>query len=173
MTPHDSVDGAVLVEVDRSLCSPDEAHRTTEAAGSISHTELGMLAEQPAELYFPIRARQLDRPGRQRIGGIDLGPGGMGPHPQIACGERGSDGAEASLYSVDHGAGRTVERFQAAGLLTPRPGRATRRYTYAQRGPEILEHLSDEGIDEVMTVATAGGLARPVVRMRPVAVLKA
>jgi tRNA-splicing ligase RtcB len=85
----------------------------------------------------------------------------------------GEDGAEASLYSVDHGAGRTVERFAAAGLLKPRPGRTTRRYTYAQHEPEILEHLTDEGIDEVMGVAAAGGLARPVVRMRPVAVLKA
>jgi RNA-splicing ligase RtcB len=118
-----------------------------------------------------------------------VGPSGMPDgHPYRALGQPvmvpgtartssymvvGCDGAEASLYSVDHGAGRTVDRFQAAGMLTARPGRTTRRYTYAQRGPEILEHLSDEGIDEVMTVATAGGLARPVVRMRPVAVLKA
>lgn len=137
---------------------------------------------------------------RERIGGQRLwvhrhnaaravGPAGMpADHPYRALGQPvmvpgtartssymvvGCDSAEASLYSVDHGAGRTVDRFQAAGLLTARPGRTTRRYTYAQRGPEILEHLSDEGIDEVMTVATAGGLARPVVRMRPVAVLKA
>jgi len=83
------------------------------------------------------------------------------------------DGSSASLHSVDHGAGRTVERFERAGLLRRVEGRATRKYTYASPAPEILEHLSDEAIEEVVSVAGKGGLARAAARTRPVAVLKA
>lgn len=85
----------------------------------------------------------------------------------------GRNGAAASLYSVDHGAGRTVERFEAAGLLSPRPGSVTRKYSYDSPSPEILPHLSDEAIEEVMSVAGAAGIARAAARLRPVAVLKA
>ncbi len=85
----------------------------------------------------------------------------------------GRDGAEGSLYSVDHGAGRTVERFEEAGLLRPMSGMATRKYTYQSSVPETLPHLSDEAIEEVMSVAEAAGLARRAARLRPVAVLKA
>ena len=83
------------------------------------------------------------------------------------------DGAEASLYSVDHGAGRTVARFEEAGLLAPRPDRVTRKYDYKSPGPQVMAHLSDEAIEEVMSVAVAGGIAAPAARLRPVAVLKA
>ncbi|HEY3174495.1 MAG TPA: RtcB family protein [Candidatus Polarisedimenticolia bacterium] len=83
------------------------------------------------------------------------------------------DGAEASLNSMDHGAGRTVQRFENAGLLAPRPDRVTRKYDYASTGPQILAHLSDDAVDEVMSVAQAGGIAAPAARLRPVAVLKA
>ena len=85
----------------------------------------------------------------------------------------GQDGAEATLLSMDHGAGRTVERWTEAGLLRPRPDRVTRKYTYKAPGPEILVHQSDEAVEEVMAIAAAGDVARPVARLRPVAVLKA
>jgi len=137
---------------------------------------------------------------RERIGGRDLwvhrhnaartvGPSGLPEdHPYRAIGQPvmipgtnrtssfvvvGSDGAVASLNSVDHGAGRTVDRFEAAGLLSPRPERHTRRYTYKTPSPEILPHLSDEGIEEVISVASAADVAHPAARLRPVAVLKA
>jgi len=85
----------------------------------------------------------------------------------------GCDGAASSLYSVDHGAGRTVERFEQAGLLAARPGLVTRKYSYGEPSPVELPHLSDEAIEEVMSVAAAGKLASPAARLRPVAVLKA
>lgn len=85
----------------------------------------------------------------------------------------GRDGAEGSLLSVDHGAGRTVARFEQEGLLTPLPGRFTRKYSYGSPAPQILQHLSDEAIDEVMNVAQQGGIASPAARLRPIAVLKA
>ncbi|MGH9870123.1 MAG: RtcB family protein [Candidatus Polarisedimenticolia bacterium] len=136
---------------------------------------------------------------KERLGGRDLwvhrhnaarvvGPGGLPDrHPWKAIGQPvmvpgtnrtssfvivGRDGSEASLHSVDHGAGRTVERFAEAGRLTARPG-VTLKYTYGAPGPERLAHMSDEAIDEVVAVAEAGGLAAPVARLRPVAVLKA
>ena len=85
----------------------------------------------------------------------------------------GRDGAEASLLSVDHGAGRTVARFEQEGLLTPLPDRFTRKYSYGAPAPQILQHLSDGAIDEVMSVAVKGGIAAPAARLRPIAVLKA
>lgn len=137
---------------------------------------------------------------KERIDGRDLwvhrhnaartvGPAGMpAGHPYKSIGQPvmvpgtnrtssfvivGRDGAAASLNSVDHGAGRTVERFEAAGLLAPVDGRVTRKYTYRDPGVEILPHLSDEAIEEVLAVASAGGIAAPAARLRPVAVLKA
>lgn len=137
---------------------------------------------------------------RERIDGRDLwvhrhnaarvvGPSGLAEgHPYRAIGQPvmvpgtsrtssfvvvGRDGARASLYSVDHGAGRTVERFEMAGLLSPRPDAVTRKYTYGSPAPEILPHMSDEAIEEVMEVAVAGNIASPAARLRPLAVLKA
>jgi len=137
---------------------------------------------------------------RERIGGRDLwvhrhnaartvGPSGLpDDHPYRSIGQPvmvpgtnrtssfvvvGRDGAVASLHSVDHGAGRTVERFEAAGLLSARADRVTRKYTYASAAPELLPHLSDEAVDEVMSVAASGDVALPAARLRPVAVLKA
>ncbi|HET9482073.1 MAG TPA: RtcB family protein [Candidatus Polarisedimenticolia bacterium] len=137
---------------------------------------------------------------RERVEGRDLwvhrhnaarvvGPSGLpADHPYRAIGQPvmvpgtnrtgsfvivGMDGASRSLYSVDHGAGRTVERFEQEGLLASVAGRSTRKYTYAQPGPDLLPHLSDDAIEEVMSVASAGGIARPAARLRPVAVLKA
>jgi RNA-splicing ligase RtcB len=85
----------------------------------------------------------------------------------------GRDGSAGSLHSVDHGAGRTVERFAAAGLLRERSGRTTRKYGYDSPGPEILPHLTDEGIEDVIAVVERAGIASPAARLRPVAVLKA
>ncbi len=85
----------------------------------------------------------------------------------------GAAGAAGSLFSIDHGAGRTVERFERAGLLSPRPGAATRKYTYDAASPEMLPHVSDEAVEEVVAVAAAARLARPAARLRPLAVLKA
>ena len=85
----------------------------------------------------------------------------------------GRAGAADSLHSVDHGAGRTVERFAEAGLLRPVAGRVTRRYGYASRNPELLEHLTDDAIDEVVAVAARCDVAVPAARLRPIAVLKA
>ena len=85
----------------------------------------------------------------------------------------GRDNTGSSLYAVDHGAGQTVRRFTRAGHLSSRQDHVTRKYTYRAVNPEILEHLADDAVEEVIATVSQGGLAAPVARMRPVAVLKA
>jgi RNA-splicing ligase RtcB len=78
-------------------------------------------------------------------------------------------GAAGTLHSVDHGAGRSA-------LALGRPlqnGAATRVYTYEKGMAGLRPHLSDDGLDEVLAVLQTHAIARPVVRLRPLAVLKA
>jgi RNA-splicing ligase RtcB len=82
------------------------------------------------------------------------------------------EGIAATLNSADHGAGRTVERFAEAGLSRSRPEDVTLKYTYGAPGPERILHLSDEGVDEVVTVLRNANAAAPMIRTRPLAVLK-
>lgn len=80
----------------------------------------------------------------------------------------GGTGAAGTLYSVNHGTG------QLASLLgKPLPDAATTRvYGYAGRPPTERPHLSDDGVMAVVNVLADADLARPVARLRPVAVLK-
>jgi tRNA-splicing ligase RtcB len=82
------------------------------------------------------------------------------------------EGAATTLHSADHGAGRTVERFEEMGLSHPRRDRRTLKFTYGSVIPEVLVHSSDEGVDEVVSLLGRAGIAVPALRMRPLAVLK-
>jgi tRNA-splicing ligase RtcB len=78
------------------------------------------------------------------------------------------EGAVHTLHSVDHGAGHSA-------LLLASPlshGPTTRLYTYANGLAEIRPHLSDTGLDAVLAVLHEYDVAHPVVRLRPLAVLK-
>lgn len=77
--------------------------------------------------------------------------------------------ASGSLYSVDHGAGRSAWRL---GQERPAAGGATRLYDTQRGYLGDQQHLSRDGVDEVLAVLSQAGLARPVARLRPVAVLK-
>jgi tRNA-splicing ligase RtcB len=78
------------------------------------------------------------------------------------------EGAACTLYSVAHGAGRS-----ATQLGYPlNDGPATRLYTYEDGPAEIRPHLSDDGLEEVLEVLQTHDTARPVARLRPLAVLK-
>jgi len=78
------------------------------------------------------------------------------------------EGAANTLHSADHGAGRSALRLG-------RPlhnGATTRLYTYKNGLTEMVPHLSDDGVDAVAQVLRACDIARPVARLRPLAVLK-
>lgn len=80
-----------------------------------------------------------------------------------------ASGAAQSLYSVDHGAGRSALRLKTA-RLDEAP--VTRLYDYSRGLVGAEAHWSDDGVDEVLAVLGQADLARPVARLRPLAVLK-
>jgi RNA-splicing ligase RtcB len=82
------------------------------------------------------------------------------------------DDATSALRSACHGAGHAIERFVRGGLSGPDPhGRVTLRFDYSQAGPREVQQLDDRGMDDVLTILTSRGIVRPIVRLRPFAVL--
>jgi tRNA-splicing ligase RtcB len=80
-----------------------------------------------------------------------------------------SEGAAASQHSASHGAGHAV---LALGREKDDPTNTTRVYVYGNRPVERRPGLSDDGVDAVLQALTIHDIARPVARLRPVAVLK-
>jgi len=77
-------------------------------------------------------------------------------------------GAAHTLHSADHGAGRSA-------LQLGRPldnGKTTRLYTYKNGLNTLRPHLSDDGLEKVLAALKNHNIARPVARLRPLAVLK-
>ncbi len=79
------------------------------------------------------------------------------------------EGAAHSLHSASHGAGHAV---QALSRALDEQFLSTRVYRYGDCLVELWPHLSDDGVDAVLQALVAHDIARPVVRLRPVAVLK-
>lgn len=113
-------------------------------------------------------------------------PGSMGTASYLLL---GTDTGSESLYSVNHGAGRTMSRTAAAGKSRRRDGKAIKagsisdeRFEETMRGiylvcedrRTIKEEAPDayKDIDEVINVVIGAGLAALVARMVPLAVLK-
>jgi RNA-splicing ligase RtcB len=81
-------------------------------------------------------------------------------------------GSVHALYSACHGAGTVVTDFARRGISQRDPRqRATLRFRYNAAAPASAAHFDDKGVAEVLAVLVRGGLARPVARMRPFAVL--
>ncbi len=78
------------------------------------------------------------------------------------------EGAAHTLHSADHGAGRSALRL---GRPLER-GPATRLYTYSGGLNTLRPHISDDGLETVLAVLQTHDIARPVARLRPLAVLK-
>lgn len=82
------------------------------------------------------------------------------------------ESAFRSLDSACHGAGTNIDRFVESGLSGLHPeARVTLRYDYAGAGPIEVPQLDDHGVADVVDVLSKQGIARPVVRLRPFAVL--
>jgi tRNA-splicing ligase RtcB len=83
-----------------------------------------------------------------------------------------AEGAGASLWSACHGAGTMIDDFAARGLSGLDPEhRTTLRYNYQGSEPELVQQLDDRGVDEALGILQGHGIARPVARVRPIAVL--
>ncbi len=83
-----------------------------------------------------------------------------------------AEGAGASLWSACHGAGTMIDDFAARGLSGLDPDhRTTLRYNYRGSEPELVPQLDDRGVDEALGILQGHGIARPVARVRPIAVL--
>jgi tRNA-splicing ligase RtcB len=77
-----------------------------------------------------------------------------------------------SLHSACHGAGSMIEGFVRRGISRPdERGRTTSRFRYDEDQPTEVPHVDDRGVDQALAVLVSNGLARPVARLRPFAVL--
>jgi len=77
-----------------------------------------------------------------------------------------------SLYSACHGSGSIISAFAKSGRSGADPlGRSTDRYGYSGAAPAVVPHLDDLGVNEALGILTGHGLVKPVVRLRPFAVL--
>jgi tRNA-splicing ligase RtcB len=102
-------------------------------------------------------------------------PGSMGNDSFIAV---ASEGAAAAFHSVNHGAGRVLDKPDAAAhfnegqVLMEMQRKNIRLYRYGI--DNIVEQApgSFKDVLQVGRAVSALGLAKPVVRLRPVAVLK-
>ena len=111
-------------------------------------------------------------------------PGSMGTSSYVLA---GVDGAEHSLDSVNHGAGRVMSRTEAAGKwrkgkMTRPPAVSDEEFERAMEGVILIagsaRGIKEEApqaykdIDAVVESVLGAKLARTVVRTRPLAVLK-
>jgi len=85
----------------------------------------------------------------------------------------GREGAINSLCSIDHGAGEMIDRFESSERCKIlHDGKVTKLYRYDSSNATDIPHLSDEGINEVVDITSSNNIAKPVARLRPIAVLK-
>jgi tRNA-splicing ligase RtcB len=114
-------------------------------------------------------SRMADHPVFSKTGQALLVPGTNRTSSYLCV---AGDGAEASTYSVSHGAGSNIKHFVNEGLSDTDPqGRKTLRFRYDGQDPREVEQLDDRGVDDVLQVLGGSDIVRPVARMRPFAVL--
>jgi len=102
-------------------------------------------------------------------------PGSMG-HSSYIC--AATKGCKEAFYSVCHGAGRIYDRpethgkFSVEGILREMKKKNIKLFRYG--AGEIVEEapLAHKDISEIIKVVDKNKIAEPVVRLRPVAVLK-
>jgi tRNA-splicing ligase RtcB len=131
--------------------------------------DIALVHRHNAARAFPA-SRMAGHPIFGKIGQLLLLPGTERTSSYLC---RTADGAPSSLYSACHGAGDIVERFERAGISSLHPrGRRTLRFDYARADPIEVRHLDDRGIDEALWILVSRGILRPVVRLKPFAVLQ-
>jgi RNA-splicing ligase RtcB len=82
------------------------------------------------------------------------------------------EGSSASLHSACHGAGTMIADFEKRGISkSDRRKRSTLKFSYDGAAPVAVPQLDDRGVYEALNILRSNGLVRPVVRLRPIAVL--
>jgi RNA-splicing ligase RtcB len=82
------------------------------------------------------------------------------------------EGSSKSLHSACHGAGTMITAFEKQGISNLDPkGRSTLKFSYDGAASVAVPQLDDRGVDEALDILQSNGLVRPVVRLRPIAVL--
>jgi tRNA-splicing ligase RtcB len=120
------------------------------------------------------------------VGQPVLIPGSMGTGSYLLI---GTESARATFFSVNHGAGRVMSRSAATGRYRKRGGRPLRQaaisdeaFRKSMEGIKLIAAnralVKEEApqaykdIDEVVDIVAEAGLAKPVARMKPLAVMK-
>jgi len=120
------------------------------------------------------------------VGQPVLIPGSMGSSSYLLI---GTESAAVTFFSVNHGAGRVMSRSAATGRYRKRGGRPLREaaisdeeFRESMEGIKLITAnrslVKEEApqaykdIDEVVNIVAEAGLARPVARMKPLAVMK-
>lgn len=85
----------------------------------------------------------------------------------------GLPGAQDHLFASDHGAGITIKKMEADGITTKHPKNYT-THIYQTKVPykHVVHHMTNEGIDFVMSKLAEENIIKPVARLRPLAVFK-
>ncbi|OGZ42281.1 MAG: hypothetical protein A3C80_00395 [Candidatus Ryanbacteria bacterium RIFCSPHIGHO2_02_FULL_45_43] len=85
----------------------------------------------------------------------------------------GMQNAERHLFSSDHGAGTTIKKMMEKNNTTTHP-KKYKTVIYQSHPPfqKIVNHITNEGVDYVVQQLENAGIARPVVKLRPIAVFK-
>lgn len=102
-------------------------------------------------------------------------PGSMGHDSFIGVAD---DTSRETFFSVNHGAGRTIDKPEARAQFSQSEiegelrSKGIRLYRYGVDNIAEQAPGSFKDIDEVVSTMAAHGLARPVARLRPIAVLK-
>lgn len=80
---------------------------------------------------------------------------------------------ENHLFSSDHGAGVTIQKFEQDGLSSPHPKNHT-THIYQTRSPykRVIHHITNEGIDYVVKKLEEEHIIGSVALLRPLAVFK-
>jgi tRNA-splicing ligase RtcB len=157
----------------------------------VPHNILKIEKHLNRELYVHRKGATRAFGGRKMLGTEFTGtgqpvliPGSMGTSSYVLAGVNDN---EASLCSVNHGAGRVMSRTAAIGKS--RHGKVVRtaeitddEFKRSMKGillfAEDMKTIKEEApqaykdIDEVIKVVTEAGLARKIARVRPLAVLK-
>lgn len=82
----------------------------------------------------------------------------------------GLEGAAPYAFSVDHGAGETARLYKEKNMCQP-------LNTYTLKFDKLLNvekvrHYSSEGVDEVVRQLEKHGIAKPFIKLKPIAVFK-